>query len=92
MRLSFLLPNEPSGCDNNSGAWYEASTMKHGFIIFRAGRIGGCFLFTYRPDEEGLLVLIEVKGTQQLGYSSARWVLFVGDTKAQVGGDGEPCE
>ena len=92
MRLSFLLPNESSGCDNNSGAWYEAGTMKHGLIIFRAGSVGGCFLFTYRPDEEGLLVLIKVEGAQQLGNSSSRWVLFVGDTKAQVSGDGEPCE
>ena len=54
MRLSFLLPNESSGCDNNSGAWYETGTMKHGLIIFRAGSIGGCFLFTYRPDGKAL--------------------------------------
>ena len=91
MCLSFLLPNESSCRDNNSGAWYEAGTMEHSLVIFRAGSVGGCFLFTY-PDEEGLLVLIEVEGAQQLGNSSSRWVLFVGDAEAQVSGDGEPCE
>ena len=38
-------------------ARYEPSTVKHGLVIFRAGSIGGRFLFTYRPYEEGLLVL-----------------------------------
>ena len=66
--------------------------MKHGLIIFRAGSVGGCFLFTYRPDEKGLLVLIQVEGAQQLGNSSPRWVFFVGDAKAQVSGNGKPCE
>ena len=82
--LSFLFPNESSGCDNNFGARYEASTKKHGLVISRAGSIGSRFLFTYRPYEEGLLVLIQVEGAQQLGNSTSRWVFLWATPKRRL--------
>ena len=30
---------------------------------FVAGSVGSCFFLTYRPDEEGLLVLVELQGS-----------------------------
>ena len=58
MHLPFLLPNESSSGDYYFCPWYEASTMEHCLVIFGAGSVGGCLFLAYRPDEEGLLVLI----------------------------------
>ena len=56
MGLPFLLPDEASSGNDHPCPWYNACTVEHDFVIFRAGCVGNCFFPPDRPNEEGLLI------------------------------------
>ena len=58
--LPFLFPDKARSGNDHPCPWYDTCTVEHGFVILRAGSVGVCFFLTDRPNEEGLLVLIEV--------------------------------
>ena len=64
--------------------------MEHRLIIVCAGSIGIGLFLSYWPDEQGLLVFIEVKRAQQFGDGTASWVFFMRNTEVQVRSECKP--
>ena len=76
MRLTFLLPNEISVAMTTLARGVRAVLWNNRLITVCVGSIGIGLFLSYWPDEQSLLVFIEVKRAQQFcearpaGFSS----------------------